>query len=442
MTFIGRASQIRDIRTFLQGDEDYWVMIITGLECIGKSTLLHKVETSHLKSENIPYISLNFINEEPQTASFSINILEKLVDRIAQHCDQQKVKDFRQRLTEAWPQLIKLSEHPIIIQTLNVQNADVSHVTMTIATQRIEQSYRMIFDMLRRPLRDLLKTFKQDRLVILLDHFEWLSGQADSSIPRKQSTDQWVTNTLLPELHDYLKPRRLFVILASRTRPYFEAIGQDCLNYMRPLPLLDRSEVSNYLDREHISTHLLGPICSLTLGHPFCLYLLCNVIKEQQYGLVYEDDNFPEEGAMERISTQFNDEAWREFALKRVLDRLPRHLSDLLRYLSDLLRYESITDPIHPTNAFSLPLLRFVFDELFKKHGREDYDRIRDDFNKFVQYPCIIRVQQRQDNQTHTIHVILRTIISNYLNKYESKSDELRGYRQRFQEYCNMTYTR
>jgi hypothetical protein len=401
-------------------------MIITGMECVGKSTLLQKSKNEYLQDIPSFYKDFGFYNNftggEYQAVGECINILEGLVHTIAKYCDEQKVKDFEELLEDVRTSIVKFDFKPhTIIQTLQANNADVSQVNMAI--QSLDQGLSINIDRLKTSLRHLLRTFKQDQLVILLDNFEWLNRYDKLYTSKIQSTDQWVINTLLPELYEYLKPHRLLVIITCRVKPNLEAIKQNYVDYILHLQLFDQSEVEDYLVQEGISTNLLEDIRSFTRGHPFCLYLFCKVFRERQQGIIYDDDNFLER-IEERIPIAFYDEAWREFISKRVLEHLPRHLRDLLRY-------GSIAE------AFSLPLLRFVFEDLFIMHNRKDHE-IRDDFDAFVQYPCIIRLEQRRDDQqTHTIHALLRSVICKYLEKQEL--DRLKSYEKRLEEYYNLS---
>lgn len=427
MGFVGRKLQLQRIQDFLYNNKDTWVMVITGMECVGKSTLLQKSQNEYLQDIPSFYKDFrfykDFAGEDYQTVRQCINILEGLVHTIAKYCDEQKVKDFEELLEDVRTSIVNFNFKPdTIIQTLQANNADVSQVNMAIQ-KSLDQGLSINIDRLKTSLRHLLRTFKQDQLVILLDNFEWLNRYDKLYTSKIQSTDQWVINTLLPEIYEYLKPHRLLVIITCRVKPNLEVIKQNYVDYILNLHLFDQSEVEDYLVQEGISTNRLKYICDLTRGHPFCLYLFCKVFKERQQGIIYDDDNFLER-IEERIPIAFYDEAWREFISKRVLEHLPRHLRDLLRY-------GSIAE------AFSLPLLRFVFEDLFIMHNRKDHE-IRDDFDAFVQYPCIIRLEQRRDDQqTHTIHALLRSVICKYLEKQEL--DRLKSYEKRLEEYYNLS---
>src|SRR5260370_1565384 len=109
--FVGREREIDVYKKFL-ARETPWVLIITGLGGIGKTTLLHRLaeytssEATLLKTG---VVTLDFANEELRNDP--LKLLDKLTTDTAPYCDLQQIdSEFKNELLESLDQLAQLSK--------------------------------------------------------------------------------------------------------------------------------------------------------------------------------------------------------------------------------------------------------------------------------------------------------------------------------------------
>ena len=85
--FVGREHELKVYKEFLV-EETPWVLIITGLGGIGKTTLLHRL-TKYTLSESFVYkigiVTLDFANEDLRNEP--LKLLAKLTADTASYCD-------------------------------------------------------------------------------------------------------------------------------------------------------------------------------------------------------------------------------------------------------------------------------------------------------------------------------------------------------------------
>ena len=94
MTFVGRATELEQFQVFLHGDDNNpWVMIITGMECIGKSALLEQMQKQ--EPEDTLCVSLDFAVDTLQADIFHFNVLEKLAEAISRYSDAAALRCIR-----------------------------------------------------------------------------------------------------------------------------------------------------------------------------------------------------------------------------------------------------------------------------------------------------------------------------------------------------------
>ena len=428
MTFVGRATELEQFQVFLHGnDNNPWVMIITGMECIGKNRLLQEMQKQ--QSEDTLYVSLDFAVDTLQADIFHFNILEKLAAAISSYSDAQRFAAFEAQLDQARQYMADLNMRSAQsnTQSLTAYHSTITHVSMSSeAREYIDRGKSINVDILKTALRRQLRTFTQKRLVILLDNFEWLIEQKESQLAGQQSADHWLINTLLPELHDYLHPSQFFVIITTRTRPYFEAIKKDDLHYV-PLHMLNREEVQHYLEVTNLPLTWLPTIYETTMGHGLSITLFHEVLKEQGQKILNAQDEVAQQAQQTYLTRVFYEKAWNEFVNERILKRL-------IYPFNNLIRYGVIPD------TFNLPLLRYLFPELWQDPGLQSAElqdsQIREVFEKLLLYPCVCQ-DTYSSQQDYFIHPLIRTILLKHLEKQDQ--ERLSYYQQRTDDYIKKT---
>jgi hypothetical protein len=428
VTFVGRSTELEQFQAFLQGNDDNpWVMIITGLERIGKSALLGQMHKQ--QPEDTLCVPLNCERETLQDDAFHFNILEKLAVATSRYSDEQRFATFEVKLDEARHYMADLNLHSAQPNTMSLvgDHSTITDVTMSMSgdtREYIEQGKSINIDILKTALRRQLRTFTQKRLVILLDNFEKLIEQKGPQFQGQFSADRWIINTLLPELHDYLHPNQFFVVITTRIRPYFEAIKKDDQYYI-PLHMLSREEVQHYLENVNLPLTWLAPMHNATMGHGLSITLFHEVLKEQDGKVSHTQSETTQQSQHVYLTEMFYEKAWDEFVYTWILEPLaPR--------FRHFIRYSAIPD------TFNLPLLRYLFPEpeLWYDAGVQNTElqdsQIRQVFEKLLRYPCVCQVTY-SSQQDYFIHPLVRTIILKYLEKHEP--ERLSYYRQRVNDY-------
>ncbi len=175
--FVGRERETDLYKKFLLR-ETPWALIIIGLGGIGKSTLLHRLAEYTLAESTLSktrVVILDFADEELRNDP--LKLLEKLTNDTANYCDLQQIDDdFKNTLQQNFDQLAQLSSERAqtgVSETGDPALREIRHQMRELAA---EGFYAQI------------KTFKLDRLVVMLDTCEWLSE------PEGVEIGQWVLN--------------------------------------------------------------------------------------------------------------------------------------------------------------------------------------------------------------------------------------------------------
>ncbi len=426
MTFVGRATELEQFQGFLRGDDNNpWVMIITGMECIGKSMLLEEMQKQ--QPEDTLCVSLDFAVDTLQTDIFHFNILEKLAVAVSKHSDAQRFAAFEAQLDRVRDDMVGLNRQSAqsSTQSMTAYHSTITHVTMSSdAHEYIDRGKSINVDILKTALRRLLRTFTQKRLVILLDNFECLIEHTELHPQEQQSAYHWLINTLLPELHDYLYPNQFFVIITTRIRPYFEAIKRDDLYYV-PLPMLSREEVRRYLENANLPQTWLPTIYETTMGHGLSIALFHEVLKEQDSQSIHTQDELIQQAQQVYLTGIFYEKAWHEYVNERILKRLVPPFNHFIRY------------GVVP-DTFNLPLLRYLFPEpeLWYDSDLRSIElqdsQMREVFEKFLLYPCVCQARY-SSQQDYSIHPLVRTILLKHLEKQDQ--ERLSYYQQLVNDY-------
>src|SRR2546425_3994152 len=112
--FVGRERETDQYKQFL-ARKTPWVLIITGLGGIGKSTLLHRLAAYTLTEPTLTetcVVMLDFANEELRIDP--LKLLDKLTKDTAAYCDVEQIDvELKNELHQNSGQLAQLSEERI-----------------------------------------------------------------------------------------------------------------------------------------------------------------------------------------------------------------------------------------------------------------------------------------------------------------------------------------
>src|SRR6266849_128023 len=208
--FVGREREQDVYKKFL-AKETPWVLIITGLGGIGKTTLLHRRAEYTLSEATLlktGVVTLDFANDELRNDP--LKLLDKLTTDTTSYCDLQQIdSEFKKELLESLNQLAQLSKE----RAQTVRNDSEDLALREIRHQMRELATELFYMQ--------IKTFKLDRLVIMLDTCEWLNE------PEGIEVGQWVLNELVPGLHTRIRQqgRQCHVVMVSRVQLKLDVIN-------------------------------------------------------------------------------------------------------------------------------------------------------------------------------------------------------------------------
>src|SRR5579864_3538035 len=202
--FVGRERETNLYKQFL-ARKTPWVLIITGLGGIGKTTLLHRLADYTLTEPTLSktgVVTLDFADEELRNDP--IKLLDKLTKDTAAYCDVQQIDiEFKNDLQQNFDQLAQLSKERIQTGVSEAEDPALREIRRQMRQLATEAFYTQI------------KTFTLDRLVVMLDTCEWLNE------PEGIEVGQWVLNELIPGIHTRIrqKGRQFSVVMVSRIQP-------------------------------------------------------------------------------------------------------------------------------------------------------------------------------------------------------------------------------
>lgn len=392
---------------YQQGRSDQqaqWLLITHGIEGVGKSNVLRQIR-KELQTEQVKMIYLDFARASLHD---QFTILEQIISELTDSCKEQAIERFEEELKDGRRQMsIMASQLNNITQVINAQDqARVTDNSLSILSdklsQEIQKGLKGLVDNLTTFFKKVVRTLREDGLVILLDNFEWLS-ERDSDI------DYWLMNSLLPDLHEDLTRRssnkQCLVMMTSRMKPPLDVIKQEQRHTITLLPW-NRETVAGYLQQEKIHAATLHELVfAQTEGHAYSVTLFCNVIKEYGYDAQLEIRN------TSQLVALFLRAAWQSFVQEQILARLHRPFDELLRY--------GVV-----TEYFTQHKWATIFPELLP--GMQ----ARNLFECFVRYPS---VQFNLQQNAYTIAPLLRQIILNHLSNEES--DQFKKYHEREEAY-------
>lgn len=401
--FVGRAREIELYKKFL-AKKTPWVLIITGLGGIGKTTLLNELKAYTLRENALSGISVVMIDfAKEQYRKHALNVLEELTRKTAPDCDLHRLNgEFKNNLEKNLDQLIQLYVEKEA-ETFVESDDGVQHA---IQRQRRELALREIDHQRRELAAQLLyaqiETFTAQQLVIMLDTCELLNE------PDGVEVGQWVMNELIPGIHTRMQQQgqRFSVVIASRILPRLSIINKQEHRHLT-LPMLDETAVGHYL--EHVGMHdfsLRQYVFDITHGHALSVRLI---------GLIWENQGDKSLSAADLpapLQAEFSEKALLQSMNERVLARLKSPFKELTEY-GVLLRH------------FDLPMLQAIFPEWLPE--AEALER----FNQLIRFPYI----ESQGNYHYSFHELVREVLAEKVRDKEHEKWEL--YHKRALDYLN-----
>ncbi len=375
-TFVGRDYEQTLYKEFLS-KETPWLLLITGLAGIGKTTLLEKFRT--LTPFDIQVVSLDF-DKEPLLYADPLKLLEDLAQLTKSFCDQQESAEFVETLKQGRTQ----------IEELDQQTSPIIHDSERASVQVLQKvrHLRSALQEVRHQVRELaaeafftqLDTYKQKQLVIMLDTCELLYE------PEGWEVGQWMMNEFLPTLNVRMY-QRCFVVMASRVPLQSETIDKQDQQYLA-LSMLDRPAVDQYL--ETLGMHdpqLRQRVYEITHGHALSISIISTFWQEMGEKVLGDGD-------ISVLEAEFDDRASVEFINDRILNRLNDPFKELTHY-AVLLR------------NFNLPLLKAVFPELLPEQLASNL------FDQFIHFPYI----EAKGNYRYGFHELIREVLAKNTQK-------------------------
>ncbi len=385
--FVGREHEQQLYHDFLTHATP-WVLIITGLSGIGKSTLLEHLSKD--TSSSISTCKLDF--NETVLRTEPLIILQRLAQQLRPYGNAQQFDAFEQALhrdLDQIEQIRKIKLPPYTGDDANIQEAHPDYLEDDAATKEIGRQMRELSTEL---FYDLFNAFHLNQLVLLLDTCEWFNE------PEGWEVGQWVFNELIPELRNRLRynEQRCSVVIVSRVKPQLERIDKQDQQYL-PLSMLSEKAVYEYLERAGMhDPKLLQRIYDITHGHALSVSIIGTICQEQGEKSLTEED-FP------LLQKEFTGKASIQFVDERILSRLESPYRELTRY-GVLLR------------TFNLPLLQAVFFDMDALKG-PDAPSV---FDHLIRYPYI----ESRGNNNYAFHELLREVIAEKVQQQEGPEKE------------------
>lgn len=158
----------------------------------------------------------------------------------------------RDRLSELSRQM---SQTVIVGDAGNLKDAQINMSGVDGAAMREQR--RQVREMVTKAFYAQALTFQSTRLVIMLDTCEWLSE------PEALDVGQWVTDELMPGIHERMAQRRhpCSIVIASRT--------------MLPLTMIDQNDRRTLtLPRLEQAAVFRSRVYEITHGHALCVSII------------------------------------------------------------------------------------------------------------------------------------------------------------------------
>ncbi len=378
--FVGRERETDLYKQFLERKTP-WVLIITGLGGIGKTTLLHRLADYTLTEPTLSktgVVTLDFADEELRNDP--IKLLDKLTKDTAAYCDVQQIDiEFKNDLQQNFDQLAQLSKERIQTGVSEAEDPALREIRRQMRQLATEAFYTQI------------KTFTLDRLVVMLDTCEWLNE------PEGIEVGQWVLNELIPGIHTRIrqKGRQFSVVMVSRIQPRLDVInGQD--QRRLTLSMLGKADVDQYLEQMGMQdSNLRQRVYEVTHGHALCI----SIIGDYWQNRAEQSHPFTIADLPELELQEISEIALIRFTNERVLRHLKTPFKELTRY-GVLLR------------SFDLPLLKNVFPELLPESAALER------FNQLIRHPYI----ESRGSYRYAFHELVHEALTEETQKEEPEA--------------------
>jgi len=409
-----------------------WALLVTGLDGIGKSTLLQKIEESYEKSNTSLVVRLDFSLDD--ICKDWLTILCEIVDATKTYCAAEQVQECNNELKAARHYLrAKLSQQDNykIQQILKVEaqgTAQGNKMATTIQNVVHERQHRFEDQVKATAIDAVIKclhTFQGKQLIILLDSYERLSF-----VSKYRHTRKWVEDTLLPRFNRrFNKPPITHknqdhqttewfcrIVIASRSEHYLQAVPNLRLITLAPYTL---DECETYLQPYGIPSEYIRDLHTLTHGHPLCLDIVYKFYSSNK--------------SLATLSYEFYSEAWKILIQQRVLRDFPSESepgNQAQRLYRHLILYGSAAE------FLDLPLIRLLFPDLLAPAKMPDEETHLstpdhlDMYSDFKRLSCVVEYQHYC-----SIHDLIRSIIRNEFPPLDAKQWEI--YCKKIKKYYN-----
>ena len=389
--FVGRTRELERYQRFLTR-ETPWALIIRGLGGSGKSTLLTELERQ-TPPRDTSVVILDFAQKSLREDY--LTFLENISQQIEPYCDAERTVEFRKSIAVGRYEIGKRvasgsTEIGEIKQGITTgHDVDImgAGLTIEVGEANIQETRRQMREASREKFFDQMKTFRLQRLVIMLDTCEWLNENTpDAEVAR------WVGTELIKGLRSRMQSqgKQCYVVMTSRVPLLLETINDREQEQLK-LVMLNRAEVNQYLEAMEIhDLPIQEYIYNMTYGHPHCISIIYDIWEEQWDRPLSVAD-------LPTLKAQFYERALQDVIDKDILKGLLKSPLDELTRYGVLLR------------RFNLPLLQAVFHEWLPE--AEASNR----FNQLIRYPHI----EPLGNFSYVFHMLLREILSGFIRVQE-----------------------
>ena len=393
--FVGRKTE-QDLYAKLLSRNTPWVLMITGLGGIGKSTLLNTLYTN--TPSEICIVTFDFADRSLRTDPSAF--ISRLATETYRRCNIEQNGETTINFQNYIQQLAILSTKPSLqISEGKSVTEEIGSIQNQLNELTSHEIYYQLQGLVTEAFYDQLDILPLKQLVFLLDTCELLAE------PEGWEIGQWVMDELLPGLHTRLQQidKKFSVVIASRVKLQLELIDKQDQQHI-VLSMLEKGAVDQYLEHMGIRDQELHQrVYDITHGHALCVSIIGKLWQEQS--LTLTDLPTPEKfSEIEKFS---------EYALMRFTnDRILVHLKSPYR---ELTRYGVIL------RSFNLPILKAIFPDLLPESEAFDL------FDRLIRYPYI----ESMGNHFYAFHELRREALSEELQTKVEENEKWKYYHKR-----------
>ena len=342
--------------------------------------------------------------------------LSEFSQQIESYCDPERTVDFKKSVATGRAEIGKrVARGNTEIGTIDQSLTAGSDVKISGADLKIklgetgsQETERQMREIAKEKFYAQIKTFVKQRLVILLDTYEWLHVEG-----KETQAARWAVTELLPGLYYRMHNvgKRCYLVMTSRIPLGLEGVKKQELEQWK-LEMLDQDEVNTYLEAMGIHEPVMQEfIYNLTYGHPHSLSIVSDICEDQWW------DQSLHLADLETLRDLFLERARKEVVEHDILERfLKSPLLELTRYGVVLRR-------------FNLPLLRAVFPKWLSDPQASDY------FDRLIGYPHV----EFQRNSYYAFHKLLREVLAGFIRVQQP--DEWKDYHYRALEFLKAKWS-